>query len=491
MAHHSDLHVAKSEALHVEDMEEQSYAGKEEVEGQESFTPKEVARIQRVVDWRVVPILGLMLGISLMDRSNVANAAIAGMREDLDLWIGYRYALMVSCFFITYVLLQAPMTWLTRAMGPRIVLPGVVLLWGALIIGFGFANSWTTLVALRLVLGVLESGFFGGGVYLLQTWFTRFELAKRFSVYYFIGVLVSSFSGVLSYGFMQMDGLNGVKGWEWIFIMEGIITLLVGIAGWFSLPKFPDQEIKKPSFHFLKQDECQVIIDRLTADRGDYQAEEFAWSLYLAPAKLPEIWAFGFMQFCTCTASYAYTFYLPIILRDSLKFSLAASQCLIAPPYAASGLMMIGCAWFADRHRTRAPVLILNCAVAIIGLPMAGFATNPWVRYVGVFFAVAAINTNIPMLIAYQASNIRGQWQRSFCSALMTGLGAIGGISGSLVYRTQDAPNYIPGIIAVLVCVVLVAIISTILIFYLRRCNKQADQGLRVIHGSPEFRYTP
>jgi MFS family permease len=103
-------------------------------------------------------------------------AAIAGMRDDLDMRVGFRYALMTSCFFITYVLCQAPMTWLTRAAGPRIVLPGVVFAWGILIIGFGFAKSWTTLVGLRLILGILEAGFFGGGVYLLQTWFTRGEL---------------------------------------------------------------------------------------------------------------------------------------------------------------------------------------------------------------------------------------------------------------------------------------------------------------------------
>ncbi|KAF2111845.1 phthalate transporter [Lophiotrema nucula] len=464
---------------------------KENTEMQLDISSKDTQRILRTVDYRVVPMLGLMLGVALMDRSNVANAAIAGMREDLDMWVGYRYALMTSCFFITYVLCQAPMTWLTRAAGPRIVLPGVVFAWGILIIAFGFAKSWTTLVGLRLVLGILEAGFFGGGVYLLQTWFTRHELSKRFTTYYFIGSVVSAFSGILSYAFMQMDGLSGVKGWEWIFIMEGIVTVVIAVSGYYCLPRFPDQELKRPSFRYLKGEELQYVVDRLAADRDDYQAEAFSWALYLAPARRPEIWAFGLMQFCTCTASYAYIFYLPIILRDSLKFSLAASQCLVAPPYAAAGFLMAGCAWYADKYRVRAPVLIFNCCIAMIGLPMVGFASNPWVRYVGVFLAVSAINSNIPMLMAYQASNIRGQWQRAFCSSTMTGLGALGGISGSLVYRTQDAPEYIPGCIAVMVCVGAVLLGSTVVFFYLRWCNKQADEGRRVINGSSEFRYTP
>lgn len=171
-----DHQAAKNEATFMENIEEKPqiiHNNNHDVDVQSPFTAKERARIRRTVDYRILPILGLMLGIALMDRSNVANAAIAGMRQDLELSVGYRYALMTSCFFITYVLLQAPMTWLTRAAGPRIVLPGVVFSWGVLIIGFGFAKHWTVLVGLRLVLGILEAGFFGGGVYLLQTWFTR------------------------------------------------------------------------------------------------------------------------------------------------------------------------------------------------------------------------------------------------------------------------------------------------------------------------------
>lgn len=166
----------KPEAMFVEQMEKESQATRNEIddpEGRYGFTSKQRAQIRRRVDFRLVPILGLLLGIALMDRSNVANAAIAGMRKDLNMYVGFRYALTTSCFFITYVLMQAPMTYLTRAIGPRVVIPGVVFAWGLLMIGFGFAKHWTTLVALRLVLGILEAGFFGGGVYLLQTWFIR------------------------------------------------------------------------------------------------------------------------------------------------------------------------------------------------------------------------------------------------------------------------------------------------------------------------------
>ena len=142
-------------------------------EASERFSPKRAAAIRRRIDFRLIPALGFMYGISLMDRKNVSNAAIAGMRNDLDLHQGYRYSLITLCFFITYVIFQPPMTVICRKVGPRIFLPGICLLWGCVILGLGFGKNWTTLVALRLILGILEAGYFPGCVYLLSTWYTR------------------------------------------------------------------------------------------------------------------------------------------------------------------------------------------------------------------------------------------------------------------------------------------------------------------------------
>lgn len=165
------------------------------------------------------------------------------------------------------------------------------------------------------------------------------------------------------------------------------------------------------------------------------------------------------MEFITLTR---YIVFLPIILRDTLGFGIAASQCLVCPPYVAAAVLMMFTAWYGDRLHVRGPLIIMNCFIALIGLPIAGFANNPWVRYFGIFVSVAAVNSCIPTIMTYQvsdnlmrtmtlayiskANNIRGQWKRAFCSASLTGIAGIGGISGSLVYRSQDAPGYVPGV---------------------------------------------
>ncbi|KAH7398869.1 major facilitator superfamily domain-containing protein [Phaeosphaeria sp. MPI-PUGE-AT-0046c] len=448
------------------------------------------AKLRHRVDWRLIPALGAMYGISLMDRKNVSNAAIAGMLKDLNMNRGYGYNLVNLCFFITYVLCQPFMIIICRKVGPRFFLPGICVAWGLVIVGFGFTNNWRGLIPLRLVLGLLESGYFPGCLYLLSCWYTKFEVAKRYSVFYFIGSIASAMSGILAYGLQQMEGVQGIRGWRWIFIMEGVITVGVAIFAIIFIVKFPDEEKKKPSWGFLKPHELDIVIDRLNADRGDATAEKFSWNKFLEPAKDWYIYAFAMILLFVTTIAYGFAFFLPIILSTKLKFSTAMSQCLGAPPYAASGFLMYGAAWFSDKYKTRGPVLCFLCLVSLVGLPIMGFAKNPWAQYVGVFITVSGTNSAIPSVMAYQANNIRGQWRRAFCSASLTGIGGIGGIAGALIFRTEDAPSYIPGFAACMVCNVLVILIVGVLTMYFRSENAKADRGEKVLLEDPNFRFT-
>ena len=116
--------------------------------------------------------------------------------------------------------------------------------------------------------------------------------------------------------------------------------------------------------------------------------------------------------------------------------------------------------------------------VALIGLPILGWTTEPYVRYFGIFLLTAGANSNIPAVMSYQANNIRGQWKRAFCSATMVGFGGIGGIAGTLVFRTQDAPTgYKPGLYACIAAALLILILTALcdLKFYFE--NKKADRG--------------
>jgi MFS family permease len=142
-----------------------------------------------------------------------------------------RYSIVTIVFFASYIVFQPPATVICRYLGPRNFLSVIVVLWGAVMIGMGFADSYGTLSALRVILGVLEAGFFPSCVYLLSTWCrcsralisppnanylsdTRFDIGKRYSCFYILGSLASACAGILAYGLMQLKGREGLNGWR-------------------------------------------------------------------------------------------------------------------------------------------------------------------------------------------------------------------------------------------------------------------------------------
>lgn len=136
-----------------------SDSSKESPDYDPHFTPEEQRKIKHRIDRRLISTCGILYCISLMDRTNLSAAAIAGMNAELRLNLGFRYSTIALVFFITYVLFQPPMTILCRKIGPRPFLSGICFLWGIVMICFGFPNNWTSMIPLRLILGILEAGF--------------------------------------------------------------------------------------------------------------------------------------------------------------------------------------------------------------------------------------------------------------------------------------------------------------------------------------------
>ena len=215
-------------------------------------------------------------------------------------------------------------------------------------------------------------------------------------------------------------------------IMEGILTCVIAIVGYFTLVPFPDQA--RGHFKFLTDAEVDFCVARIQHDRADVEAPAFNLGQYLKHAADLKIWGFASLfGLCTVT-SYAIAYFLPVILRGQMGFDVAESQCLVAPPYAAAGIFMFVQAIYADKIRNRASSVIVNALFCLVGLPILGFAENKGARYFGVFLATIGANANIPAILTYQANNIRGQWKRALCSATLVGFGGIGGIIGSSQY---------------------------------------------------------
>ncbi|KAK5995996.1 putative transporter-like protein [Cladobotryum mycophilum] len=458
------------------------------------FTPEEQKKIIGRVDRRLILMVGAMYCFSLMDRNNMGAANLAGMSVDLNL-INNRYNIVNLVFFTTCIVFQPPSMVLIRALGPRIHLSAITLLWGVIIIGMGFVKKFDQLVALRCLLGVLEAGFFPSCVYLLSTWYTRYEVGKRYSIFLLVGCVASAFSGILAYGLMQLKGREGLAGWRWIFIFEGALTCGVGLLGYVLLVDFPDS--KRKTWSFLDQREKDWIIHRIQKDRGDSKVPPFNLRKFIGGGADWKIWVYAMIFFNTTTITYSLSYTLPILLVQNMKFSVGAAQCLVAPPYAFAGIIMFTTAWIGDKYHVRGPIIIFNMILCLIGLPIMGWTETSSVRYFGVFLVTAGATSNVPAVMAFQANNVRGQWKRAFCSATLVAFGSLGGIAGSLVFRTQDKDTgYKPGMYAGIACSLLTVILVALSDLNFMRLNRKADTEGIVLEPhdddttSSDFRYT-
>ena len=148
---------------------------------------------------------------------------------------------------------------------------------------------------------------------------------------------------------------------------------------------------------------------------------------------------------------YAIAFFMPIILQEELKFKTLIAQVLTTPPYFFACFQMYAEGWIGDRYHIRSPIIIYNALQGLVGVCILGWVSNAGVQYFGIFLLTGAVHSNLPAIITWQSNNIRGQWKQSFCSAAIIGSGGVGGIIGSLIFRSQDAPKYLPGFIACIV----------------------------------------
>ncbi|GLA96323.1 hypothetical protein AtubIFM57143_003788 [Aspergillus tubingensis] len=392
------------------------------------LTPQEQRRVIRRVDARLIVMLGFLHTVSLLDRGNLSTAAVAGMEKELHLQ-GNQYNIIAVVFFPPYICLQMLGPVLIRRLGPKIFLAGICFIWGIAMMCGGFVHNWAQLAGIRIIIGALEAGFFPAAVYLIATWYTRYQMQKRFAIFYLLGCVASAFTGILSYGITFMNGLGGLTAWRWIFVIQGLLTCTLAAISYFVLINFLDR-MRSSKSRFLSDREYDFITHQINDDRGDVRLEPFNLKKYLVAALDINIWGFGL---------------------------------------AGNGLFD---------------------GSIVVSLRSTTFTKGNGPRLVGCFLTTMGANSNVPAAMAYQANNVRGQWKRAACSAIFVGLGASGGMVGSLVFRSQDAPEYRPGMLTCIglqaAAIVLVGLLTIRL--YLR--NRRVDRGELVIGDLPGFRYT-
>ncbi|OQU98288.1 hypothetical protein CLAIMM_04094 isoform 1 [Cladophialophora immunda] len=390
-------------------------------------------RVLRKIDVRLLPILGALYTISLVDRSNISVARISGLDEDVGLDVGNRASVALMVFFIGYVIFEIPSNMFIHHVGAANWLAFICFAWGLVSIGIGFLHSWAGLAACRAILGILEAGFFPGCVYLVSSWYCRYEVQKRLAGFFLTASALSAFANILAYGIIQIANHTKYKGWRWIFIIEGAITCVAAIIAWFIIIDFPHSKRNK----FLSAEEKEFVRARLADDRGTEEREKVTMKVILKTAADWKVWAFSLMYMSGAVGVYAFLFFLPLILRNGLGYSLELSFVLSAPPSLFSVIEAMFVSWLADKTKRRGPFVIFQGCIGIIGLCMTGFLDAPTPRYIGTFMGVCGANGLVVTTLAWQQNNIVGDSKRAVGTAILISVSGVGGIYSSLVFRQQ------------------------------------------------------
>ncbi|HSD91722.1 MAG TPA: MFS transporter [Methyloceanibacter sp.] len=355
--------------------------------------------------WRLLPFLGLCYMINFLDRVNVGFAALH-MNEDLGFSPSV-YGLGAGIFFVGYILFEVPSNLALQRFGARIWIARIMISWGIVATGMALVHNEASFYTLRLLLGIAEAGFFPGIILYLTYWFPVRELARIVSLFMAAIPLATVFGGPLSGALLEMHGLWGLAGWQWLFIIEGLPAVILGVVVLFFLDDRPEEA------RWLTANERQALTATLAAEAK--ATREVGYAELGQALTRPRVLVLGLLYFCIVVGLYGLSFWMPQVIQtfglDPLTIGF-----LTAIPYlvACGGMVLWGAR--SDRKGER---------IWHIALPLLlGGAALAWSAFSGPLgFTMLALT--LATLGIYAA--VSTFW--SLPTAILTGTGAAAGLA--------------------------------------------------------------
>ncbi|KAF2710158.1 MFS general substrate transporter [Pleomassaria siparia CBS 279.74] len=384
------------------------------------------------LDLRLIPILGVTYTILFLDRTNIANARIEGLEAGLNM-PSNGYATCLWIFYIPFVLVEVPSNMIMSLprVRPNIFLGINMLILGVLSTCQGLTASYGGMLALRFLIGIFEATLPAGAAYLICEYYTRKEASLRFAMFFTFGVLGPCISGLLAYGIRNMNGIQGKEGWRWIFILEGIFTIIMSFLVCILVPDFPERTT------ILSSAEKAHLLAKLRADKGDQKLSIKSVNWLLA------CWVSG---------------------RVGWRF-----------PFVLMGILIVMCGWIIQIAYSE------KLAVAI-GL-----------RYFSLFLMSAGTFLQMAMTTAWMTNNLRGRASIAVGTAMILGLGNCANFIASNVFFTTERPYYPTGfrtglgitMAGAIICITYVGV----LVVHNKKLDKKRREGKASEDDQVEYRY--
>ncbi|KAF9931479.1 hypothetical protein FBU30_010095 [Linnemannia zychae] len=460
--------------------------------------PEMEARIVHKLDRHLLPLLGILYLFSYLDRVNIGNARLFGLEEAVHLTNG-QYNIALSAFFLAYCLFELPSNWMLVRLGPRTWIPLLMLLWGGVSLALAWVTSFTGLVVARFALGTAEAGFVPGVLYYLTLFYKRSEHSFRIAIFLCFNILAGAFGGLLAAGISHLSGAWGLQGWQWIFIVESIPTLLLAILTWFIMTPSPKEAT------FLTEEERIYATNRIIIDTDVIPSGKTSWRQIWGALTDTKVYMICLGSMLLHIPNTGVVMFLPSLIAD-MGFKATTAQLLTVPPYMIAACVSLVIPWWSDRTGIRGYFAIFVPLISVFGFLLLTLAPWVWLRYLAVIFALCGMVPMSSILTSWMTNNCVGHAKRATALAMVVSAGSLASMAGTQVYRQDDAPRYCRGHMVMVVSMCLLVLNSLILRIILSRENRRRDnnqtKGLRLIQFlseghlndlgdmHPNFRYT-
>jgi MFS transporter, ACS family, tartrate transporter len=374
------------------------------------------------VSRRLLPFIMLLYFVNFLDRINLGFAALT-MNKDLGL-SAYAYGLGAGIFFFGYFIFEVPSNLILERIGARLWIARIMLTWGLISAGMAFVTGETSFIVMRFLLGLAEAGFFPGMILYLTYWYPAPYRARVIAAF-MVAIPVSIAIGApLSTSVLGLHGLLGLKGWQWLFIIEGAPAVLLSVAVLFFMTDRPAHA------KWLTIAERDWLEGALQEERKAVQAIHGAFNPFRALID-PRVLALAFIWFCLAAAGYGTVYFLPQIIRG-LGFSNFQTGFVTSIPYIAGAIGMVVWGWYSDRINERRWNLAVACVCGAVGLACAGLFNASYWGLFGMCVAAIGLSGTKPCFWPLPSTLMTGTAAAATIAAINS-VGNLGGFVGPYI----------------------------------------------------------
>jgi MFS transporter, ACS family, inner membrane transport protein len=389
----------------------------------------ELDAVVRKVVLRLIPFLLLMYVLAFLDRANIGFAKEA-FQADTGL-SDAAYAMGAGIFFLGYALLEVPSNLALHKVGARIWMCRIMVTWGLISAAMMFAHTATVFYFLRFLLGVAEAGFFPGVILYLTYWVPAAHRGKVMGLFYFGAPLAFIFGGPLSGALLELDGLAGLHGWQWLFVIEGLLASVVGVWAFWYLENRPSES------RHLVETERAVLVEALKAEEAEREAHSPRG--FLNALRNGKVLYLALIYFTIQMSVYGVTFYLPTQIGALVDQNVGLQVGLLtAVPWTCALVASFLVGRLSDRTGSRRGIAAATLAVGGVGIAASASFDAPVLALVALCFAAAGFIAVQPVFWTIPTGYLAGAAAASGI-ALVNSLGALGGFVAPNVKTWADS----------------------------------------------------